>query len=151
MQPPEKYRSEEQYKRIIAIVGGDADHLDFLDRVQRFHQYLVSKLQLPGLVTGIGPFAWEQRYLNTRNERRYHAASRQTQPSFKDTFALLDVGKGVGAEWMMYPLEDLVAHVRRSPDRREFYLGLSELRTLEDASPNYQPLDDYAVWFMNER
>jgi len=151
MEPEKAHRSDEQHERIIAIVGDAAEQIDFLDRLQRFCDHLNEALGLPCLVTGIGPFQWEEHYLHGPGERRYHVALRQTQPSFKETYSLIGIGKDVGSEWMSHPLEDLVAHVRRIPDHKEFYLGLSELKAADHESGNYQLLNDYAVWFASNR
>ena len=73
------------------------------------------------------------------------------QPSDQDTFELLAIEKDVDSEWMMYHGEDLAGHVRRKSDGQEFYLGLAEIKAVDEESLNYQRLDDYAVWFVNNR
>jgi hypothetical protein len=55
------------------------------------------------------------------------------------------------SEWMMFGGEDIAAHVRRKSDGKEFGLGLAELEAVNKKSRNYQLLDDYAVWFVNNR
>jgi hypothetical protein len=47
--------------------------------------------------------------------------------------------------------EDIAAHVRRISDGKKFVLGLAELEATDKKSPNFQLLDDYAVWFVNNR
>jgi hypothetical protein len=47
--------------------------------------------------------------------------------------------------------EDIVAHVRRKSDGKEFDLGLAELQVTDKKSSNFQPIDDYAVWLVNNR
>ncbi len=47
--------------------------------------------------------------------------------------------------------EDIVAHVRRKGDGKEFDLGLAELRATDKKSSNFQLIDDYAVWLVNNR
>jgi hypothetical protein len=47
--------------------------------------------------------------------------------------------------------EDIVAHVKRKNDGKEFDLGLAELRATEKNSHNSQLIDDYAVWLVNNR
>lgn len=44
----------------------------------------------------------------------------------------------------------MAGHVRRKSDSREFYLGLSEIEAVDKKSENYQLLEDYAVWFVND-
>ena len=55
------------------------------------------------------------------------------------------------SEWMMFDVEDLAARVRRKSDGVEFYLGLAEISAVERDSMNHQRLDDYSVWFVNNR
>jgi hypothetical protein len=47
--------------------------------------------------------------------------------------------------------EDIVAHVRRKGDGKEFDLGLAEIRATDKKSSNFQLIDDYAVWLVNNR
>ena len=47
--------------------------------------------------------------------------------------------------------EDIAAHVRRTSDGKRFVLGLSVLKATDKKSDNYRLLDDYGVWFMNNR
>ena len=51
----------------------------------------------------------------------------------------------------MFYGQDLAAHVRRQSDDKEFYLGLAEIEAVDKKSMNYQLIDDYAVWFVNNR
>ena len=51
----------------------------------------------------------------------------------------------------MYGYEDITGLVRRTSDGKEFYLGLAEIKAINEKSVNYQLLDDYAVWFVNNR
>ena len=52
---------------------------------------------------------------------------------------------------MMFRCDDIAACVRRNSDGKEFVLGLAELKATDRKSRNYQLLDDYAVWFANNR
>jgi hypothetical protein len=52
---------------------------------------------------------------------------------------------------MLFGGEDITAHVRRKSDGNTFCLGLSELQAVERRSHHDQLLDDYAVWFVNNR
>jgi hypothetical protein len=58
---------------------------------------------------------------------------------------------GVYSEWMLWPVEDIAAHVRRQSDGKEFVLGLAELKAVDESSPNHDLLDDYSVFFVNYR
>ena len=76
---------------------------------------------------------------------------RKNQPSYQDTFELIAIEQEVYSEWMMFYGEDLTGRVRRKSDGKEFYLGLAEIKAVDKKSVNYQLLDDYAVWFVNNR
>jgi len=52
---------------------------------------------------------------------------------------------------MMWPYEDIAAHVRRKSDGKEFALGLAELEAVDKDSPTHDLLDNYAVFFVNYR
>ena len=101
--------------------------------------------------TGIEDFKWEEIYVLGPGDPAEHHQLRLTRPLYKDRFELLQVEKDVDSEWMMFPHEDLAAHVRRIFDRKEFRLGLSEIKAVRKGSLNDRLLDDYAVWFVNSR
>jgi hypothetical protein len=52
---------------------------------------------------------------------------------------------------MLFWEEDIGAKVRRISDSKKFVLGLSELKAIDKKSKNYELLDDYSVWFVNNR
>ena len=67
-----------------------------------------------------------------------------------EPYELLNIGQDEWSEWMMFD-EDIIAHVQRKSDGREFHLGLAELRVIGKKSSNFQLVDDYAVWLVNNR
>lgn len=140
---------DEQDARIEEIIG--IDEADFEDGVDKFLCHLKSSLQLPCDVTGIEDFDWEEFYLLGPGDSKEYKQLRKDQPSYQDTFELLAIEKDVYSEWMMFHDEDLAAHVRRKSDGKEFVLGLAEIEAVDKKSLNYQLLDDYSVWFVNNR
>lgn len=52
-----------------------------------------------------------------------------------DGFSMLDESYGI------------IVHVRRNRERYEF--PLCDLEATDADSPNYQPLNDYVVWYAN--
>lgn len=139
-----------QDARIAAIVGDDKEST-FDDGVDNFYQLLKSALQLPCAVTGIEDFQWEEYYVIGPGDPKEYERLRRTQPSYRDTFKLLAIEKDVCSEWMMFHHEDIAGHVRRKSDGKEFHLGLTEIKAVDKRSKNYQLLDDFAVWFVNNR
>jgi len=136
--------------RIEAIIGDD-DEISFDDCVGIFYNHLKASLQLPCDVTGIEDFRWEERYvIGPGNPKEYERLCKN-QPSYKDIFELLSIERDIFSEWMLYGSEDLAGRVRRKSDSKEFYLGLAEIKAIDKKSVNYQLLDDYSVWFVNNR
>ena len=140
-----------QHKRVEAIIGDEDESSSFGDAVEKFYDHLARFLQFPCDVTGIEDFRWEERYVFGVGDSNKYQKLREIQPSYQDTFELLEIEKDTYSKWMMYQGEDLAGHVRRKSDGKEFYLGLAEIEILDKKSKNYQLLDDYAVWFVNNR
>jgi len=142
---------DEQFDARIEGILGDALDLTSAECVERFYEHLRKGLQLPCEVTGIEDFDWEEYYVVGPGDPEEYEQLRQDQPSYRDVFLLLDIKKDIISEWMLFPGEDLAAGVRRQSDGREFCLGLAELKAVDKQSANYQLLDDYAVWLVNNR
>jgi len=142
-----------QDSRIAGILGDMYGNIEFTfeDCVEAFYKHLTESLELPCDVTGIEDFRWEEFYVFGPGDKSEYAHLRKTQPSYKDIFELIAIERDVYSEWMMCPGEDLAGHVRRRSDGEEFYLGLFEIEAVDKESVNYQLLNDYAVWFVNNR
>jgi hypothetical protein len=143
-------RLDAQDARIEAIVGND-EETSFDDCVDKFYDHLSKSLQLPCDVTGIEDFRWEEYYVIGPGSPKEYERLRKNQPSYQDIFELVAIEQEVYSEWMMFYGEDLAGRVRRKSDGKEFYLGLAEIKAVDKKSVNYQLLDDYAVWFVNNR
>jgi hypothetical protein len=139
---------DKQFERIDQIIGNGKD-VRFRDAIVRFYEHLQNTLQLPCEVTGIEDFKWEESYIMGPGDPKKHDQLRKKQPSYQDVFDLLAIHKGLVSKWMLFPGKDLAAHVRRKSDGKEFCLGLAELKVIDKQSQNFQPLDDYALWFAN--
>ncbi len=144
---------DEQDLRIEEIIGDDDDddEIDFADCVDKLYNHLKVSLQLPCNITGIEDFRWEEGYVIGSGNRKKYEKLCKNQPSYTDIFELLSIERESISEWMMYGYEDITGLVRRTSDGKEFYLGLAEIKAIDKKSINYQLLDDYAVWFVNNR
>ena len=142
-QDPEGARNE-------AVVGND-EEATLEDCLERFFHHLERSLELPCLVTGSEDFRWEEFYVIGPGDFEEHRELRKTQPSFEDTFELLEIKDDVASEWMMFGEDDIAGRVRRTSDGKEFYLGLAEIEAVDKKSQNHQRINDYAVWFVNNR
>jgi hypothetical protein len=136
-------------KRIAAILG--REDLDFDEAVDVFYDYLKAHLSLPCEVTGREDFRWEEFYVLGPGDKQEYESLKETQPSYTDHYELLDIVRKAQSGWMLFWAEDIGVDVRRISDRRKFLLGLSELKTVHRKSKNSQLLDDYCVWFVNNR
>ncbi|HKI36458.1 MAG TPA: hypothetical protein VKA46_31660 [Gemmataceae bacterium] len=143
-------RSEKQFQRIDAILGDSRDQ-DMGTAVKVFFEHLRGSLVLPCDVTGAEDFQWEERYVIGGASPREYERLRKDQPSYQDTFELLKIELGVVSEWMMFPGEDIAAEVRRKSDKKTFILGLAELKAVDRKSPNYQLIEDFGVFLVNNR
>ena len=140
---------DEQMKRWDAILG-DTDEATQEELLAVYFTHLKDNLQLPCEVTGSEDFRWEEPYVFGGWSQQEYKRLKKTQPSYTDKYELLDIEQAWRPEWMMFD-EDIVAKVRRKGDGKPFDLGLAELRVTDKKSPNYQLVDDYAVWLVNNR
>jgi hypothetical protein len=140
---------DEQEKRWEAILG-DFPEGTQEEALEAYFKHLKANLRLPCEVTGIEDFRWEEPYVIGGWSRQEYKRLKKTQPSYTDKYDLLVIEQAVYSEWMMFS-EDISAHVRRKSDGKEFDLGLAELRAVDKKSPNFQLIDDYAVWLVNNR
>ena len=141
---------DEQEKRWEAILG-DSPKGTQEEALEAYFKHLKANLQLPCEVTGTEDFRWEESYVVGGGSQQEYERLKKTQPSYTDKYELLGVEQAVYSEWMMFS-EDINAHVRHKSDGKEFDLGLAELRAGQARiTPNFQLIDDYAVWLVNNR
>jgi hypothetical protein len=132
--------------RRIAEIIGDHDDLG----VERWLIHLRAKLSLPCEVSGSEDFQWEEPYVLGVYDRTEYHRLRKTQPSYRDVFVLESIEDETDGQWAMF-VEDLGGNVRRKSDGKRFLLGLSELRAVDENTPNRQLLEDYSSWLVNYR
>lgn len=143
-------KKDAQDERIAAILG-EIEDLDFDETIDTFYEYLKTNLSLPCEVTGIEDFRWEEIYVFGPGDKKEYDHLKKTQPSYTDQYELLGIDCEAKSGWMLFWGEDIGADVRRISDGKKFLLGLSEFKVTDKKSENYQLLDDYSVWFINNR
>jgi len=136
-------------RRVEAIVGGVNDGT-FEDALEKFFQHLKATLQFPCEVTVSKTFNGKNPMSSVGGVRRNTSGSRLPNLSYRDRYDLLAIEQNAYSEWMMFG-EDIAAVVRRKKDKKEFTLGLAELRATDKKSDNFQLIDDYATWLVNNR
>jgi hypothetical protein len=142
--------SDPQFERIDAILG-DSQERGMHAALEVYYQYLNKSLILPCEVTGTEDFRWEEYYIIGPGSKAEHTRLRKRQPSYLDHYQLVRIEFDESSEWMLFPGEDIAAHVIRMSDNKPFVLGLAELKAVDRKSPNYQLLDDFAVFLVNYR
>ena len=135
----------------LANILGDIEQLDFDQTIDIFIEYLKNHLSMPCEVTGIEDFRWEEFYVFGPGNKKEYEQLKKTQPSYTDRYELFEIVRNAESPWAMFYEEDVGAGVRRVSDGKKFLLGLSELEATDKKSKNYQLLDDYSVWFVNNR
>jgi len=136
---------EKQEKRIIAILG--AKKFDVTRKtLKTYLEYLKKHVEMPCQLTGIEDFEWEEPYVFGFGSKKEYEELKRTQPSYKDKFNLIKFEDGIDDEY-----DAIFVHVQRISDNRKFVLPLADLKSTDRRSKNYQLLDDYSVWFVNNR
>ncbi len=136
---------EKQEKKIIAILG--TKKLDVTRKtLSTYLKYLKNQVEAPCQLTGIEDFEWEEAYFFGFGSKKEYEELKKTQPSYRDKFNLI---KFVNEMDDYY--DGIFVHVLRISDERKFVLPLSDLKSTDRKLKNYQLLDDYSVWFVNNR
>jgi hypothetical protein len=133
---------DKQDKRIKQILGRfDMEVSE--DSSLKYMDYLKRNIEFPCQLTGIEDFPWEEYYVFGPGSKKEYEKLKKKQPSYKDTFNL------VGFENELDENNDILVKVERLSDKKKFILSLADLKSSDGESKNYQLLDDYSVWFVN--
>ncbi len=136
---------DKQEKRIIAILGAKNYGVSGAT-LKKYLKYLKKNVEFPCQLTGIEDFEWEEFYVLGPGDKMEYEELKETQASYRDKFSLLDFVDNLD-DWE----EGILVAVRRESDRKKFVLPLADLKATNKKSQNYQLLDDYSVWFVNNR
>jgi hypothetical protein len=115
------------------------------ESLERYFAHLKSSLKFPCYLTGIEDFPWEERYVFGYGSEAEYENLKKKQPSYTDTFNLINLDEEINEDY------GLLVDVKRTSDNKKFTLPLADLKAIEEHSKNYQLLEDYSVWFVNNR
>ena len=136
---------EKQEERIIAILR--TKKLDVTRKtLKTYLEYLKNHVEVPCQLTGIEDFEWEEPYVFGFGSKKEYEELKKTQPSYKDKFNLINFIDDIDDEY-----DGIFVNVQRISDKKKFVLPLADLKSTDRKSKNYQLLDDYSVWFVNNR
>ena len=136
---------EKQEKRIIVILGTKKLNVT-RKTLNTYLAYLKNHIEIPCQLTGIEDFEWEKRYVFGFGSKKEYEKLKKTQPSYKDKFNLIKFVDDIDDYY-----DGIFVHVQRISDKKKFVLPLADLKSTDRKSKNYQLLDDYSVWFVNNR
>lgn len=142
---------DEQDVRIAEILLDrillDVDDIPEVSRksLERYFAHLKSNLKFPCHLTGIEDFPWEERYVFGYGNKAEYEKLKKKQPSYTDKFNLLNLDEEINEDY------GLIVVVERTSDNKKFTLPLADLKAIDEHSKNYQLLDDYSVWFVNNK
>jgi hypothetical protein len=133
---------DEQDKRIEKILG-QFDREVSEESSLKYMDYLKRNIEFPCQLTGIEDFPWEEYYvLGPGNEKEYEKLKKR-QPSYTDTFSLISFDDDLDEN------NGILVKIKRLNDKKDFILPLADLKSTDLKSKNYQLLDDFSVWFVN--
>lgn len=136
------FELDEQDKRIEKILGqfdmdvNEGSSLKYMD-------YLKNNIEFPCQLTGIEDFSWEEYYLFGPGNKKEYEKLKMKQPSYTDIFSLISFDNDLDES------NGILVEVERLSDKKKFILPLADLKSTDTDSKNYQLLDDFSVWFVN--
>ncbi len=135
---------EKQEKRIESVFPKNVDDTSVrIETIEIYKEYLEKKINIPIKLTGIEDFQWEEFYILGPGDKDEYAELKKTRPSYTDIFNMIRIDKFYDED------HGLFAKVTRVSDKKRFQIPLADLKAIDKKSENYQLLDDYSVWFVN--
>jgi hypothetical protein len=130
---------EVRYKQLL----GEAN-IEVSDTSLRLYRtYIQENITKPCELTGIEDFRWEEYYILGPGDKKQYEELKKTRPSYIDLFTYMHFDEIIDDS------EGLMVRIKRVSDRKQFVIPLADLKVTNKESPNYQLIDDYAVWYVN--
>jgi hypothetical protein len=140
-----EFELDEWQKRVKAILGKDFYKGLTKNSLSKYRRFLEAHITLPCVLTGIEDFQWEEFYVFGPGSKKEYEKLKKTNPSYTDKYEFIRFEDEID------PMEGLLVIVKRISDQREFIIPLRDLEvTNKKSDANYQIIDDYAVWAVNQ-
>ncbi len=133
---------DKQDKRIEKILGRHDVEVSE-EASLKYMDYLKKNLEFPCKLTGIGDFPWEEYYVFGPGSKKEYEKLKKKQPSYTDEYELISFEDELDGN------NGILVNVQRISDKKTFMLPLADLKAVNKKSANYQFLDDYSVWNVN--
>lgn len=134
--------SKAQHNRIDQILG-EVNLYVSSESLETYRSFLQKNIVIPCELTGIDDFRWEEFYILGPGDIKEFEELKKTLPSSKDVYTFISFNDQIE------DMDGLMVKVKRVSDSKQFVLPLADLEATDKKSPNYQLIDDYAVWFVN--
>ena len=108
--------------------------------------FLQENFDFPFEITGIEDFNWEEYYIFGSGDPEIYNELKKNQPSYKDIFNAIRVKNNIYSEWVIES-KDFLVEAQRNSDGKIFYLGLSEIKLVNQNTKNQHLLNNYMDWF----
>ncbi len=136
---------DEQDKRIAKILHSDQVPNVTSTTLKVYLDYLKAKLKFPCHLSGTECFTWEERFIFGHGNKTEYEKLKKTQPSYRDTFEALNLDDEIDGDYGVF------VNVKRVSDKKKFTLPLVDLEVKDKLLPNHQLIDDFSMWFVNNR
>ena len=134
--------SKAQEIRYEHILG--EDNLNVSDKsLMEYRSYIQDNIVFPCELTGREDFRWEEFYIFGPGDKNEYAELKKTQPSYTDTYTFMSFDDQIE------DMDGLMVKVKRISDHKQFVLPLTDLKVIDNNSPNHLLVHDYAVWYAN--
>ncbi|MDR0231675.1 MAG: hypothetical protein LBI82_06095 [Dysgonamonadaceae bacterium] len=135
---------DEEAKRIMAVLNTDDIYDTGDESYLKYREYLKANIKKPCILTGSEDFGWEEPYLFGGWDEEEYEQLKLTRASYSDQFELIKI-----IDYM----DDMgiFAKVKRLSDNKKFELPLWDLKVVDEKSPNYLLISDFASWMTNYR
>jgi hypothetical protein len=115
--------------------------------LRKYLAYIKENLEIPCVLSGIesmGTFGWEERFDFGYGEKEQYEEQRKKRPSYRDTYELVSFLEKEIADYNAIKVK-----VKRISDKKQFTIGLNELKPIDKTTENYAILDTYVKWYAN--
>jgi hypothetical protein len=137
-------RFKEQFKRIEQILSPQFSNISKrLETLEHYKKYLERELKFPIGVTGWEDFSWEEFYVLGPGDKREYEALKRTRASYTDILQMTRLSAHCDPDYGLF------AHLTRKLDKKRFELPLADFKAVNKKSVEYQLLEDYSVWIVN--
>ena len=141
-----KYEDEfdEEAERIKVALNTEDIYGDDDENYLKYREYLKANIKKPCILTGSEDFEWEEPYVFGGWSEKEYETLKLTQASHTDRFELIKI-----IDFM--DDRGIYAKVKRLSDNKRFELPLWDLKAVDEKSPNYLLISDFASWMTNYR